>query len=462
MPTVRDPLSLQAPEAPDQGLGRLVSTLVGSEILRIAREVRELQATGRPVLNLTVGDFAPREFRIHHEFADAIGRALADGQTNYPPSDGVLELREAVRSFYAQALGLDYPIESVLVAGGARPLIWGAYRSIVDEGDKVVFPVPSWNNNHYCHLVGARGVAVPTRPENGFLPTAEELAPHLEGAVLLALNSPLNPAGSGFGREQLTAALKRRGVLAFALGSRGGLAALGPRQPGLLVLRTVTNLGAAFLFFSSLRYLPLADAFAIAFAAPLFVTGLSVPVLGEHVGIRRWAAVIVGFVGVVIVVQPGSESFQPAALLPLGAAFSYALSMLLGRKLTRSLPTPAIMLWPSLGIVLIMAVMMPQDWRTPTLPDAGIFLFMGIVGTLGAALITQGYRHAPAAVIAPFDYSVLLWGVLFGWLLWHEVPGPNVWIGSTLLIASGLYILHRETRKPRPVQPVPGPLGPTV
>lgn len=205
MPSVRAPLSLQAPEAPHEGLGRLVSTLVGSEILRIAREVRELQATGRPVLNLTVGDFAPREFRIHEELAAAIRRALHDGHTNYPPSDGVLELREAIRSFYSEALGLDYPIESVLVAGGARPLIWGAYRSIVDEGDRVVFPVPSWNNNHYCHLVGAEAVAVPTRPENGFLPTAEELAPHLEGAVLLALNSPLNPAGAGFGRDQLAA-----------------------------------------------------------------------------------------------------------------------------------------------------------------------------------------------------------------------------------------------------------------
>jgi len=199
------PLVLDPPAAPNQGLGQMASTLVGSEILRIAKEVRELQASGRPVLNLTVGDFSPREFRIPRELEQAITRAIAAGQTNYPPSDGVPELRAAVREFYRTTLGLDYPVDSVLVAGGARPVIWGTYQTIVDPGEKVVYPVPSWNNNHYCHLVGARGVAVETRAENAFLPTAEELAPHLEGAVLLALNSPLNPAGSGFRREQLAA-----------------------------------------------------------------------------------------------------------------------------------------------------------------------------------------------------------------------------------------------------------------
>jgi len=205
MTTIAPTLPLDPPEAEFQGLGRMASTLVGSEILRIAREVRELLAAGRPVLNLTVGDFSPREFRIPRELAAGIEQALASGLTNYPPAGGVPELCAAIQGFYRQALGLDYPLESILVAGGARPLIWGAYRTLLDPGDTVVYPVPSWNNNHYCHLVGARGIAVETRPENGFLPTADELAPHVAGASLVALNSPLNPAGSAFRREQLAA-----------------------------------------------------------------------------------------------------------------------------------------------------------------------------------------------------------------------------------------------------------------
>jgi len=199
------PLALGAPTAPNQGLGEMVSTLVGSEILRIAGEVRALAEKGQPVLNLTVGDFAPKQFRIPRELELAITRALAAGQTNYPPSDGVPELKRSVTAFYRGALGLDYPQDGILVAGGARPLIYALFRAVLDPGEKVVYPVPSWNNNHYCHLSGAQGVAVETAAETGFQPTAAGLAPHLSDARLLALNSPLNPAGTGFSRPQLKA-----------------------------------------------------------------------------------------------------------------------------------------------------------------------------------------------------------------------------------------------------------------
>ena len=201
----KKPLDFGTPTAPHQGLGEMVSGLVGSEILRIAGEVRALAETGRPVLNLTVGDFAPKQFRIPRELEQAISRALAAGQTNYPPSDGVPELKRAVTDFYREALGLDYPQDGILIAGGARPLIYALFRAVLDPGDKVVYPVPSWNNNHYCHLAGATGIAVETGAESGFQPTAECLAPHLADATLLALNSPLNPAGTGFAREQLRA-----------------------------------------------------------------------------------------------------------------------------------------------------------------------------------------------------------------------------------------------------------------
>ncbi len=199
------PLVFGTPTAPHQGLGEMVSSLVGSEILRIAGEVRALAEKGQPVLNLTVGDFSPKQFRIPRELEQGIARALAAGQTNYPPSDGVPELKRAVTDFYREALALDYPQDGVLIAGGARPLIYALFRAVLDPGDKVVYPVPSWNNNHYCHLAAARDVAVETSAANGFQPTASELAPHLADARLLALNSPLNPAGTGFSRDQLQA-----------------------------------------------------------------------------------------------------------------------------------------------------------------------------------------------------------------------------------------------------------------
>ena len=250
-------------------------------------------------------------------------------------------------------------------------------------------------------------------------------------------------------------------VLAFVLVAGGGFARLRPRHPILLAIRTVTGLGAAWLFFTGLRFLPLADAFAIAFAAPLFITALSVPVLGERVGFRRWAAVVVGFLGVLVVVQPGAAAFRLEALLPLGAAVCYALSVLVGRRMARAMTTSAIIFWPSLFIVAITGLMMPIEGKVPVGNDLSLFVFLGVSGTAGLILVTQAYRYAPASVIAPFDYSVLVWGVIFGWVIWQDVPGSNVWIGSAILIACGLYILRRETRKLPVPQPLPGPMRPT-
>lgn len=177
-------------------VGTMARGLVGSEILRIAAEIRALEAKGTKTCNLTVGDFKPKEFPIPQTLAEGVERALRSGETNYPPSDGVLELRQSVQRFYERELGLKYPLEGIVIAGGARPIIYGAYRACVDPGQTVVYPVPSWNNNHYCHMVGAKGVQVVTDAANGFMPTAAQLAPHLGEARLLALCSPLNPTGT--------------------------------------------------------------------------------------------------------------------------------------------------------------------------------------------------------------------------------------------------------------------------
>jgi len=188
-------LDLDGPD-PRRGLSGMAKGLIGSEILRIASEIRAAVTAGQKIANFTVGDFSPREFPIPDRLRDGILRALAAGETNYPPSDGVLRLREAVREFWRDRLQIEAPLQSIVIAGGSRPVIYATYRALVEPGDAVVYPVPSWNNNHYCHLVGAKGIALETDPEHGFLPTASSLKPLLKSARLIALNTPLNPAGT--------------------------------------------------------------------------------------------------------------------------------------------------------------------------------------------------------------------------------------------------------------------------
>jgi len=212
------------------------------------------------------------------------------------------------------------------------------------------------------------------------------------------------------------------------------------------VLRAACGLTAIFCFFAGLRFLPLAEAISVAFAAPLMVTALSVPILGEKVGLRRWAAVIVGFLGVLVMTRPGAEAYRVEALLILSAALAYALVMLLTRRLARSETTSAIMFHSTVISLIVSAGLLPFGWHAPEGWDLAIFVLMGAVGGGGMFFMTQAYRHAPAAVVAPFDYTALVWGTLIGWLVWHELPDPTVWLGVLVVIASGLYILHRETR----------------
>jgi aspartate aminotransferase len=187
----------------DKRVCTMAGGLVGSEILKIAADIRAMVAGGATVCNLTVGDFSSAEFPIPQYLQDEIVRALQAGETNYPPSDGVPQLRQAVAAFYERWLGLSYPLEGILVTGGSRPGIYSTYTAVVDPGDTVIYPVPSWNNNHYVHMAGARGVPVVCGEESAFLPTRADLEPVIRGARLLALNSPLNPSGTAFTAEAL-------------------------------------------------------------------------------------------------------------------------------------------------------------------------------------------------------------------------------------------------------------------
>ena len=189
----------------DRSLSSLAQGLVGSEVLKVSREVRAWIDSGRPVANLTVGDFSPKEFRIPKPLEDLIVEKLRSGQTNYPPSEGTPEMRKSVVEFYRSELGLDYGLDSVMIAGGARPIIYAAYAAVVDRGDKVIYPTPSWNNNHYTYLMGGEPIELVVGTDTNFMPTADMIRPYVREARLIAVCTPLNPTGTVMAKSEVEA-----------------------------------------------------------------------------------------------------------------------------------------------------------------------------------------------------------------------------------------------------------------
>lgn len=181
----------------------MAETLIASEIIRLATEIKERISKGQKIYNYTIGDFDPKIFPIPKELENEIISAYKKGETNYPAANGIAELRKAVSRFLHTRGNLEYNENQVLISGGARPLIYGAYQAIVDPGDSVLFPVPSWNNNHYCHLTRAKAIQVETSIQNNFMPTADDFKQYISQASMIALCSPLNPTGTTFTRNQL-------------------------------------------------------------------------------------------------------------------------------------------------------------------------------------------------------------------------------------------------------------------
>jgi aspartate aminotransferase len=186
-------------------LSQLAETLIGSEIVSLGAVIKEKIKQGNKIYNYTIGDFDSSIFPIPAELEKEIISAYKNGYTTYPLADGIVELREAVCHFIAAREGINYAPNEILIAAGGRPLIYAAFRAIVNKGDKVIYPVPSWNNNHYVHFTEGEHVMIETKLENNFMPTAEEIKPHLKGAALLAVCSPLNPTGTTFTKKELQA-----------------------------------------------------------------------------------------------------------------------------------------------------------------------------------------------------------------------------------------------------------------
>jgi aspartate aminotransferase len=184
-------------------LSYLSETLIGSEIVKLGGEIREKIRQGEKIYNFTVGDFDPNIFPIPKELEDQIILAYRQHYTNYPAAEGNLDLRESISLFLKEREGLDYSPADILVAGGGRPLIYSLFRAIADEGDKIVYAVPSWNNNHYVHFVEGEHMVIETSAANHFMPSAADVQPHIREATLISLCSPQNPTGTTITKKDL-------------------------------------------------------------------------------------------------------------------------------------------------------------------------------------------------------------------------------------------------------------------
>ena len=224
----------------------------------------------------------------------------------------------------------------------------------------------------------------------------------------------------------------------------GGTGALLSYRPMAHLLRGILWIGATILFFTSIMHLGLAEATALIFVAPLFITAISAIFLGEHVGRRRWLAVLAGFVGVLIVIRPGTTTFQLVSLLPVATAFVYALLMISARWVDARESVWTLLFYLTGSSALLSSFIVPFVWNPIRVEDLWLFASIAIFGTAGMTLMTQAFRLAPAAVVAPIDYTALLWATALGWLIWNEVPDTLTFLGAFVIISSGVFIILRE------------------
>jgi drug/metabolite transporter (DMT)-like permease len=252
--------------------------------------------------------------------------------------------------------------------------------------------------------------------------------------------------------------LRGAASLPFLLGATalfGSWRNLIPRRWSLHIVRGLLSVVTLWFFVYSVSLLSLADAYAIFMSAPLLITALSVPMLGEHVGWRRWSAVLVGLLGVIIVLKPsGSGLITLGGLAALASAVGYALSAITIRMMSRTDPGPAIIFWALLLVTLISGAFCFPRW-VPLLREHWWWIVgLGLTGALGQYFITQAFRLAAPPVVAPLEYTALMWGMAFDWLLWLTVPSARMLLGASIIVGSGLYVIYRERVSAVPIKQI--------
>lgn len=237
----------------------------------------------------------------------------------------------------------------------------------------------------------------------------------------------------------------------------GGLRALIPGRPFALVVRGIIGFLAPFSFFTALKTVPLADATVVFFAAPLLMTGLSPLVLKEKVGPYRWGAVVVGFIGVLIAVNPTATGLDPMLFMVFLALLAYSALALMGRWLGDSETTFRLVFYFNLGILVVSSVFVAFVWKPISLEAFGGLFAISVMALIGHVLLTKAFVMAPLSIVSPFEYSALLWAAILGYLVFGDVPASTVWVGGAVIAASGMFILYREARMARRPKAEPPP-----
>ncbi len=222
------------------------------------------------------------------------------------------------------------------------------------------------------------------------------------------------------------------------------LYALRTDRVGLHLMRGAALLSSSLLFITGLRYLPIAEASATGFVSPLFVTALSILFLRESVGLRRWLATVVGLIGVLIILRPGTSAFHPAVFFPLVSALGWAGTLIMTRMMSGREHASTVMTYSSIAGLAILSVLVPFVWVTPSWQDILFGILIGVASTAGQWIVVLAFRYADASVLAPFSYTQLLWVSILGFLIFGEVPDVFTVTGAVFIVASGLYIAHRE------------------
>ena len=269
------------------------------------------------------------------------------------------------------------------------------------------------------------------------------------GALMTASDSVLKWLTSGYPVGQIMFLRGLFGLIPILIfvQQAGGIDALVTRNYRDHILRSGLMVGGTFLYVTGLRFLPLADVISIAFAGPLFITALASPMLGEHVGWRRWIVVLIGFTGIFIIFRPGGAVFQWAALFPLAASCTGALRDILTRKMSVSETSVSLLFYSTIAIALGGLVTAPfGSWQPVIIRDWLFFVLTGLLTGGAHFLMVEAFRLCEAALVAPFKYTSVLWAILFGYFIFREVPELNTLVGASVVISSGIYILHRERK----------------